>query len=157
MKMLHSISRAWAWVEVGALVIVLFTMMSLAVLQIVLRNGFDTSLFWIDPLNRLLVLWLAVLGAMIATRERQHIAIDFLQHYLSGQWLRIVSIVINASAAFVCGLMAWHSFRFVWDEFQYEATTFSGLPAWPFELIMPIGFSVMALRFFVFLFAKGSA
>lgn len=141
------VSRIWASLEVWLLVAVLLAMIIFAVLQIVLRNVFGTSLFWIDPLNRLLVLWLAVLGAMVATREKEHISIDVLRHYLSGWKLSAVTRSAEFFAFFVCALMAFHSARFVWDEYVYETTTFSGLPAWPFELIMPIGFFIMALRF----------
>lgn len=137
----------WASIEVWLLVAVLLTLIVFAVLQIILRNVIGTSLFWIDPLNRLLVLWLAVLGAMVATREREHISIDVLRHYLTGWKLSVVTKVAEFFAFVVCAVMAYHSARFVWDEYLYETTTFSGLPAWPFQLIMPIGFLIMALRF----------
>lgn len=148
-KLISAVSLVWAKVESMALVSTLLLMILLAVLQIVLRNLFDSSLFWIDPLNRLLVLWIAILGAMVATREREHIAVDILKHYLHGSSMNIVAIVTEGFAAAVCGLMAWHSGRFVYFEYLDGMQTFSGLPAWPFELIMPIGFSVMCLRFAV--------
>ena len=144
----------WARIERGLLVLVLLCMILLAVLQILLRNVFDTSMFWIDPLNRLFVLWLAILGAMVATKEGEHIAIDALKHYLSGTKLWLVTKLVMAFSAFICGLMAFHSGRFVYDEFLYKTTTFSELPAWPFELIMPVGFGIMALRFGISLVLK---
>lgn len=149
---MNAISDMWARLERVLLITVLLTMITLAVVQIVLRNFFEMSFFWIDPFNRMLVLWLAILGAMVATREREHIAIDVLRHY-SGQlwfaWMRRVTSVISAV---LCGLMAYHSSRFVYEEYVYQTTTFSDLPAWPFELVMPIGFFVMALRFTVAVF-----
>ena len=150
---MKAVSRIWAGIEQGALISILIAMIGLAVTQIVLRNVFDSSLFWIDPLNRLLVLWLAIIGAMVATREGEHIAIDVLKHYLKGIWMQVV---VRSTAAFtfaVCLLMAYHSGRFVWDEKLYDSTMFSGLPAWPFEIIMPIGFGLMAMRFFLLFFS----
>lgn len=151
--MLGKLRHYWRFVEqtllVGVLLIIIFT----AVLQIVLRNFFDTSLFWIDPLNRILVLWIALLGAMVATSKKEHIAIDFLQHYLKGVSLNLMLRMKNVFSGALCALMAFHSGRFVWDEYLYETTTFSNLPIWPFEVIMPLGFGVMALRFFVYAFA----
>jgi len=151
---LKSVSRVLATTEQLLLVFVLLTMITLAVLQIILRNVFGTSLFWIDPFNRLLVLWLAILGAMVATREREHIAVDALKHYVKGIWLIILSKTTSLFATVVCGLMAYHSVRFVYDEYAYETSTFSNLPAWPFELIMPIGFSIMTFRFLGSVFNK---
>lgn len=147
MRLTKHLAAIWANVESLLLAGILLLMIVLAVLQIILRNVFDMSFFWIDPLNRLLVLWVAVLGAMVATRERQHIAIDVLKHYLSGLPLLITSKVTAIFAAFICGLMAYHSGRFVYFEYLDGMTTFSELPAWPFELIMPVGFGVMAIRF----------
>jgi TRAP-type C4-dicarboxylate transport system permease small subunit len=144
----------WASIERGLLVLVLLCMILLAVLQILLRNVFDTSMFWIDPLNRLFVLWLAILGAMVATKEGEHIAIDALKHYLSGAKLWLVTKLVMAFSAVICGLMAFHSTRFVYEEYLYETTTFSEMPAWPFQLIMPVGFAIMALRFTISLLKK---
>lgn len=137
----------WAHVERWLLVLVLTLMILLAVLQIVLRNVFDTSLFWIDPFNRILVLWLAMLGSMVATREGEHIAIDAIKLYLPESVKVLVVRAMMFFAALVTGLMAYHSARFVYDEFAYGSTTFSNLPIWPFQFIMPFGFAVMALRF----------
>jgi TRAP-type C4-dicarboxylate transport system permease small subunit len=138
------------WLALGErllLAAILLTMISLSVLQIALRNLGDTSWYWIDPFTRLLVLWLAILGAMVATRTGEHIAIDALGHYLKPRMARLVASMAQAFAAFVTGLMAWHSTRFVLDEWRFGGTTFSGLPVWPFEIIMPLGFAWMCFRF----------
>lgn len=145
-----------ARLESYALASILLLMVVLAVLQILLRNLFGTSLFWIDPLNRLLVLWVAILGAMVATREREHIAIDMVKHYLKGYWLRVMTRVAELFAASVCMLMAYHSARFVYFDYLDDMRTFSSLPVWPFELIMPIGFAVMAGRFIYSLLTRQS-
>lgn len=137
----------WAQIERWLLVVVLSMMIGFAVLQIVLRNVFDTSLFWIDPFNRILVLWLAMLGAMVATRQGEHIAIDAIKLYLPDALKIWVVRAMMFFSSLVTGLMAYHSGRFVYDEFVYGSTTFSNLPIWPFQFIMPVGFAVMALRF----------
>lgn len=152
MVWLKKLADYWAKVEILSLTLILIMIIVLSILQIILRNLFDTSLFWIDPLNRLAVLWLAILGAMVATRQQEHIAVDVLKHYLKGTWLNVVNRVIQGFAALVCGVMAYHSARFVYFEYLDQMTTFSELPAWPFELIMPIGFAIMALRFFLQIF-----
>lgn len=147
MKGLWRLDAGLARLESTLLAACLFLMIGFAVLQIGLRNLVGTSWFWIDPANRLLVLWLALLGALVATRRGEHIAIDALRHYVSGGWGRFVERLASAFAALLTGLMAWHSVRFVRDEYLFGTTTFAELPAWPFELIMPVGFALMALRF----------
>ena len=148
LKFVSKVSNLWARLEILLLASILLTMVVLAVLQILLRNLFDSSLFWIDPFNRILVLWIAILGAMVATREKAHIAVDVLKHYLTGTSLVLISKCIEVFAGFICAAMSYHSFRFVYYEYLDGMKTFSDLPAWPFELIMPFGFLIMALRFF---------
>lgn len=147
MRWLRGLDAGLARAETALLATSLFVMIGLAVLQIGLRNLLGTSWFWIDPANRLLVLWLALLGALVATRRGEHIAIDALRHYVSGVWSVVIERSAAGFAALLTGIMAWQSVRFVIDEYRFDTTTFAELPAWPFELIMPIAFSLMALRF----------
>ena len=57
-------------VENAAMVLILFGMLVLAVAQILLRNVSGGGLIWIDPLLRIAVLWIAMIGAMIGTRTK---------------------------------------------------------------------------------------
>lgn len=147
MKWLWRLDAGLARLETTLLASTLFVMIGLAVLQIGLRNLAGTSWFWIDPANRLLVLWLALLGALVATRKGEHLAIDALRHYIGGVWSLVIERSAAGFAALLTGIMTWQSSRFVIDEFSFNTTTFAELPAWPFELMMPIAFALMALRF----------
>ena len=55
--------------EDALLVILLTAMIVLACTQILLRNFFDSGIVWIDPLLRVMVLWLGLVGATVATRH----------------------------------------------------------------------------------------
>ena len=46
----------------------LVSILVMALIQIVLRNVFDSGLLWAESFLRILVLWIAILGAMVATR-----------------------------------------------------------------------------------------
>ena len=67
-QLLQRIKQQVFIVENGLLVLLLTGMILLAMLQIVLRNGWDTGLSWADPTLRVAVLWVTLLGAMAATR-----------------------------------------------------------------------------------------
>ena len=85
---LRRLHRGLLRLEDGLLVSLLVLMVLLATGQILLRNLFDAGLSWGDPSLRLMVLWLALLGAMAATRDDNHIRIDLLSRYLPGHWRR---------------------------------------------------------------------
>ncbi|MBV2121106.1 MAG: TRAP transporter small permease [Candidatus Thiodiazotropha sp. (ex Ctena orbiculata)] len=129
--------------------ILLGGMILLAGSQIVLRNLFDSGLIWADPSLRIMVLWIALLGAIAATRENRHIRIDLLSHVLSKRSQSLLTVVHDLFSALVCGLIAWHSARFVYFEWQDGTQLFSILPAWIGEIIIPIGFTIMTIRFIV--------
>jgi len=69
-------------VENGILVVLLLSMLAMAVFQIVLRNLFESGIVWGDILVRILVLWVGLAGAMVASRKGNHINIDILSRYL---------------------------------------------------------------------------
>ena len=75
---LGRLSRLTAWIEDGLLVLIVATLVGIAGLQIILRDFFNIGLTWGDPLLRTLVLWVGMLGAMIASRTENHISIDCL-------------------------------------------------------------------------------
>jgi TRAP-type C4-dicarboxylate transport system permease small subunit len=146
-RRLQGILRALRLAEDAILVALLTTMIGLAAAQILLRNLFETGLPWADPLLRLLVLWLALAGALAATRENKHIRIDLLSRFLSGAMNRAADRLASIFTALICGLLAWHGGRLVWLEYQDGATVFADIPAWVAQVIIPIGFGLMALRF----------
>jgi TRAP-type C4-dicarboxylate transport system permease small subunit len=133
--------------EDGLMAILLSATILLAASQILLRNLFDSGLIWADPILRIMVLWLALLGAIAATREHRHIRIDLFSHKLSKQSRLVLSVINNLFSALVCGIITWHAVRFVHMEWQEDSKLFSSLPAWLGEIIIPIGFGIMTLRF----------
>ena len=124
-------------------------MLILAASQIIMREVFNSGAGWIDPLLRIAVLWLGLFGALLATRINPHIEIDVLTHLPLGRVKAVINIVTSMFAATVCGIIAYHSTRFVLDEIEYASTAFSNLPAWPFETVIPVTCSLMTLRFLI--------
>lgn len=134
-------------IEDGLLVLILLSMIFLAFGQIVLRNVFDTGFIWIDPLLRVMVLWIGLVGALVATRENKQISVDVLTRLLSPRQKAISQIITRLFAAGVSGLIAWHSFWFVIDEWGMGDKAFANIPAWLLEAVIPLGFGVIALRY----------
>jgi TRAP-type C4-dicarboxylate transport system permease small subunit len=144
-RLLQILRRA----EEGFIFLLLAAMVMLAGTQILLRNLWESGIAWGDPVLRVLVLWVGMLGAMIASRSNQHISIDILSHYLSPKWKIYSSALTNLFSAVICALLSWHSGRFVIFEWQDGAELFPGIPVWIAEAILPVGFAVIAVRFAV--------
>lgn len=133
-------------VEDTSLALLLLSLIGLATLQIVLRNVFETGLPWSEPLLRILVLWTGLVGAVVASREGRQISVDAVSRLLSGRAADATRVLANGFAALIAGVLAAHSARFVASEFEYGSSAFGGLPAWPFQAILPLAFAVIALR-----------
>lgn len=139
-------------IEDAILVGLLLAMIGMAVFQILLRNFFDAGIFWGDSLVRVLVLWIGLLGAMAASRTDNHISIDAISRYLPPGVKRLTTLATHLFTTVVCGTMAWFSLLFVRMEMADNYTAFAAVPAWVCELIIPIAFFVMALRYAIFSF-----
>ncbi len=134
-------------VEDAITVLLVVVMVLLAASQILLRNVWDVGLVWADPLLRVMVLWVGLLGAMVATRTNNHITIDVLSRFLPPLLKRIARWVTGLFASAVCALIAYEGVRFVAMEYEAGTQVFSSVPSWCCELIIPLAFAVMALRF----------
>jgi TRAP-type C4-dicarboxylate transport system permease small subunit len=135
------------WCEDSLLVLMLLTMILIAFAQIILRNFFDGGLIWGDALVRILVIWVALTGAMVASRRNAHIAIDLLSPWLHGGFLRFTRSISALFTAVVCGIMLYYSLEFVESERLDGSIAFAGIPTWVCESIIPIAFAVLTLRF----------
>jgi TRAP-type C4-dicarboxylate transport system permease small subunit len=136
-------------IEDWVLTVLVVSMVLLAGTQILLRNVFNSGFVWAEPVLAILFFWGAMLGAIVATREDQHIGLDFIAHFVSGVKLRIARFLVLAFAAALCALMAWYSYLMVSENVGSSAGEVAGIPAWVQQLIMPLGFGVMALRFLI--------
>jgi len=136
-------------VENGILVGLLLSMLAMAVLQILMRNLFESGIMWGDILVRILVLWIGLAGAMVASRRGNHISIDILSRYLPKRAGNTLKCTVEFFTAAVCSVAAFYTFRFVKIEFEEGGMAFAQVPIWVCEAIIPIAFIVIALRYFM--------
>lgn len=146
--------RVLRGVEDGLIALATAALVLLAGGQIVARMFFDAGWSDLESFLRVLVLWIALLGAMVAAREDKHLAVDALSRFARGIWARVVRFVTFGSAAAVSGLLSYHAWALVRDEYASGTIVFANVPAWLVQAIMPIAFAVIALRFAVHAFTR---
>lgn len=144
---LSSLERFGRLSENAALVILLGSMVLLGVGQIVLRELFETGIFWADELIKLIVLWLAMVGSIAATRDNRHIRIDALSHLLPDKVITAVRLLVDVFAAVVCAVIAWQAWRYLQLEIEYEVTVLIDTPAWLAHIVLPLAFALVSYRF----------
>jgi len=146
---LSSLERFGRLSENAALVILLGSMVLLGVGQIVLREVFETGIFWADELIKLIVLWLAMIGSIAATRDNRHIRIDALSHLLPDNAVTAVRLLVDVFAAIVCAVIAWQAWRYLQLEIKFEDTVLIDTPAWVAHSVLPLAFALVSYRFAV--------
>ena len=145
MRLLRGLHRA----EDLLLGLLLASLLALGLAQIGLRLFFSTGLEWAEPVERMGVLWLALLGALGATRERRHISIDALPRLLSPRWHRVAWAITQVATAAICAVLAWYGWGMVGFEREAPGAFVPGIPSWWPMLAFPAGFALMTLRFLV--------
>ncbi|MBT8369817.1 MAG: TRAP transporter small permease [Deltaproteobacteria bacterium] len=147
MKYLYLLDDHISRLEQILIAVLLTVMILMAFSQIVLRNFFSTGIAWGDALVRYLVVWVGFVGAAIAAREDKHITIDVLSRWITGAGKSTIRAISHFSSAAICGLLTWAGIKFIGFEAQMGGTAFFNLPVWVPELIIPIAFGLMTLRY----------
>jgi len=133
--------------EEALLVCMVFGMVLLGALQIFFRNVISIGMVWVDPLMRHLVLWIALLGASIATREDRHITIEILPARLSQAARSRIRGGLQLFSSLVCLVLVYPAIRFVLDDYDPGEYLAFGIPLWVSQIIMPAGWLVLGIRF----------
>lgn len=149
-RLLSRLECAGRVAEDAVLVLLLGGMIALAAGQILLRNFLNIGFIWSDEALRLLVLWVAVAGAVAASRGDKHINIPIFDRFLPGRWGSLKDLVIHAFTAAICGVVAWHGALFVRSSHEFGDLLLGGVPAWMLQLVLPVGFGLIAYRYVLF-------
>ena len=137
-------------VEDTLLVLMLTAMVVLAGAQIVLREVFHGAILWADPVLRVGVLWVGMVGAMVATRNDKQIAVDIVSRFLPGLWKKRVRVLTDIFTSVVAGVVAWSAFRLMVEDRAAGGMTIGSVPVWICEAILPVAFAVISLRYLMF-------
>ena len=133
--------------EDALLVLLLAAMIVLAGAQIVLRNLFESAIVWADPLLRVGVLWVGMIGAMVATRGDRQISIDAVSKFLPPRTKAGIRVVTDIFTAVVSAVVAWSAYRLMLEDRAAGGLTIGFVPVWICETVIPVAFAVIALRY----------
>ena len=133
--------------ENGILVFLVACLLVLTCGQIIIRNLFSITFLGTESLVRHLVLWIGLVGALVATRLDKHIRIDAALRLLSTRVRTVILSCADFFAAALCSYLSYIAIRFVLNERAFDTTAFFAIPAWIAQLCFPLVFGLMALRF----------
>ncbi len=125
---------------------VLVGLVSLVCLEALLRGGFNYSLGFAEELTGYGVVFMTFFGAALALRGHAMFQVHFLlDRWPEGtrRWLVRVFVLI---ALVICVILAWKTKDLTLSSFSRGkfAPTVLRTPLWIAQLILPLGFSVLA-------------
>jgi tripartite ATP-independent transporter DctM subunit len=98
------------------------------------------------PIVQHLTLWVALLGAALAAREGKLLAIGSSSYFPEGAVRRWAPVVAAAVGSAVAGLLAAAAWAMVRLDREAGGTVALGIPIWVAQLVLPVGFALLALR-----------
>lgn len=153
MKTIRTLNTGLLFIERSLVIALVVIMVLLAFVQVVLRNYFSMGILWADPLLRHMVLWVGFLGASLATQRERHISIDLITRFVSARAANLIRILTNLFACIVSYILARAGWTFLKAEMESESILLTigtmEFPSWWFQVIIPAGFGLMCLRFFL--------
>lgn len=133
-------------IEDIGVVIILAVMAILPVAEVIAREIFKTSISGSIVTVQHLTLWIGFAGAMLASREGRLLSLtgetNILREKL-GAWTSIWGDIVSVG---ITAVLAYASYKLFLIERMYPRLIMGPLQVWMAQIIMPIGFFVVAWR-----------
>ncbi len=137
------------WLRAGEnllIALALAVLMLLPLAEIFLRKSFHSSITGSTAFQQHLVLIIGLLGGMFAARDGRLLALSTLTNFLKGRWQIIAQIFSSAFAAVITTFLCLAAVQLVQSEREGGKMLAYGIPVWTVQIIMPIGFAIIAIR-----------
>ena len=134
-------------IERWALLVFYTMLVATMAIEVIRRELFAYSSIWGEEIVRYSFIYLAWVGAASAVRERGHIRIDVLFHYVSPRFKALLYLFGDLVMLVIAGFALYWSFETVAVSWKFGSVS-HGLRVsmvW-FLMAVPIGFSLMAYR-----------
>ncbi len=127
-------------------VLALAAMVLLPLTEIVLRKAFHTGISGSSIFVQHLTLLVGMLGGALAARDNRLLAMAALTNVLKGKWKSAATLVTSAIAIGLTVFLVVASWQFIQSEQESGNKLPYNIPVWIVQLILPLGFAVVAWR-----------
>ena len=128
--------------------LVLYTLLVVTMaVEVIRRELFAYSSIWGEEIVRYSFIYLAWIGASAAVRDRAHIRIDVLYHYVNRR-IKALLYILGDLVMMVVAMFAFYwSFEVVGVAWKFESVSHGlRLPMVWFLMAVPVAFGLMMLR-----------
>ncbi len=146
MQIIRRVERALIAIVLIAMALLYFVNVLVRELQPALASQF----VWIEEATLFALAWLVFVGLGLTLERRRHIAMTFMLDELAPRALRVTKALIDLAGLIVALILAKLSFdlaQFIYQSGQISPTL--GISMVVLYAPMPIGFALLALRYFL--------
>ena len=93
-----------------------------------------------------LTLWLALLGGLLAARERAHLTLSTAEAIGKVRLRDAARVFSSAVAAAVCAVLSYSAYGVVMADREQGKLLAIGVPVWVSECVMPVAMALLAVR-----------
>jgi TRAP-type C4-dicarboxylate transport system permease small subunit len=130
-------------------------MLSLAVIvisfcyEVVARYFLNAPTVWASPFASYALCASIFLAMPELTRTSSHIALNFMDDFLSPDAAVRLRRIVHVAAAATCGVAAWITAQAAWNDFTFGITTntYFPIPKWWLSAVIPYAMASSAIYF----------
>jgi TRAP-type C4-dicarboxylate transport system permease small subunit len=127
------------------MVVALFlALLALSACQVLLRLIFHSGIPNAESMMRYLVMWVAFLGAALASYKGRHINLDVISRSLKQINKNLVKLIISVVSFVILVLLLKAGVEFIINEMSDSVYLFF-IPVWILETIIPLMFFLMSM------------
>ena len=137
------------WLEQGESIIALFVFAGIIIVPVIeaLTRLFNISIIAGAPIwTQHLTLWVAFIGAMIASQNNKLLSLTSKPLFTRDRSYNIGKFIARTASVIIVISLMIASIELIKVEFQYSVPVVPGVPRWLAQIIMPIGFAVIAIQ-----------
>lgn len=124
---------------------------SVVILNVILRYGFRSGLFWVEEVATTAFIWSVFVGAAAVYKRKMHIGIDLITRLFPESARRLIVILIDLMMIVINGYVAYLSVLMIQSN-RLKTTPVLNIPAVYVNMAITVGFGLIMLHAIHFLY-----
>lgn len=136
--------------EDGLIATLLFSATILLFANVILRKYFNSSTTWAEEAIRYAMIWITFIGGSVCARNYLHVGIDLVAENSTPKVKKILTAIaeiLSAIFSFILAYFGYENTMLVFETSQLSPAL--RMPMWIVYVSIPIGCTIMAIRFIV--------
>jgi len=124
---------------------------SVVIINVVMRYGFRSGIFWVEEIATTAFIWSVFIGAAAVYKRKMHIGIDLITRLFPESVRRVIVVVIDLMMITINGYVCYLSVLMMLSN-RLKTTPVLNIPSMYVNLSITVGFGLIMLHAIYFLY-----